>query len=311
MLVHHFLRHSTNLHPHKTCLVCGRRRFSYREVDSQSDRLARGLVAHGLEKGDRVVLHLSNSAAAAIAIFAVLKAGGVFVCINRSTKPEKLARILHHCRATALLAELPAEEDGVAATDALDSPYLRLVVDCANELRPRSQRSGPAVVAGAEWIQRNYPAEPADQRAADDDLACLIYTSGSSGEPKAVMSEHRQVVFASGSIIQYLRNVEDDVILNVLPLSFDYGLYQWLMTVRFGGTLILEPSFTYPGQVLKRLGEERVTGFPGVPTMFALLLQMNLAEFDFSRLRYITNTAAALPPAHVLELRRKFPNAAI
>jgi acyl-CoA synthetase (AMP-forming)/AMP-acid ligase II len=123
------------------------------------------------------------------------------------------------------------------------------------------------------------------------------------------MSEHRNVVFASGSIIQYLENTESDIVLAVSPLSFDYGLYQLLMTFRFGGTLVLENSFAFPSLVLQRIAEERVTGFPGVPTLFSLLLAQDLGAFDLSSLRYLTNTAAALPSSHVLELRKKFPHA--
>jgi long-chain acyl-CoA synthetase len=79
------------------------------------------------------------------------------------------------------------------------------------------------------------------------------------------------------------------------------------MVFRFGGTLVLERSFTYPAQVLSLMVQERVTGFPGVPTIYAILLQMDLSAFDLSNLRYLTNTAAALPPSHILQLRDKFP----
>jgi len=105
--------------------------------------------------------------------------------------------------------------------------------------------------------------------------------------------------------------VESDVVLDVLPLSFDYGLYQVLMTFAFGGTLVLEPSFAYPAEVLKTMERERVTGFPGVPTIFAMLARMDLAPYDLSSLRYITNTAAALPVGHIEELRRRFPGVAL
>jgi long-chain acyl-CoA synthetase len=143
------------------------------------------------------------------------------------------------------------------------------------------------------------------------DLACLIYTSGSTGEPKGVMSDHSNVDFVSASITQYLENTETDIIVNVLPLSFDYGLYQLLMTFRIGGTLVLEESFAFPTEVLQRMKEERVTGFPGVPTIFALLMLQDLSKHDLSSLRYVTNTAAALPPRHIEELRRKLPGVRI
>ncbi|HEY6111292.1 MAG TPA: AMP-binding protein, partial [Chthoniobacterales bacterium] len=116
------------------------------------------------------------------------------------------------------------------------------------------------------------------------------------------------VVFASGSIIEYLGNGEDDIVINVLPLSFDYGLYQLLMTFRFGGTLVLENSFAYPAAILQRIQQERVTGFPLVPTIAAMLLKMDLSAFDLSSLRYVTNTAAALPASHIEQLRHALPH---
>jgi acyl-CoA synthetase (AMP-forming)/AMP-acid ligase II len=96
----------------------------------------------------------------------------------------------------------------------------------------------------------------------------------------------------------------------VLPLAFDYGLYQALMCAKVGATLVLEKSFTYPAVVLEKLKAERVTGFPLVPTLAAMLLQMKqLAPGMFPDLRYLTNTAAALPRAHIERLRELFPGA--
>ena len=158
-----------------------------------------------------------------------------------------------------------------------------------------------------EDIQDSYEDTRPPCSLTEQDLACLIYTSGSTGNPKGVMSGHDNVVFAASSIIIYLENRTDDIVLNVLPLSFDYGLYQLLMTFKFGGTLVLEKSFTFPAQVLGLMASERVTGFPAVPIMFSILLNMDLSSYDLSGLRYISNTAAALPPGHISQIRNKFP----
>jgi acyl-CoA synthetase (AMP-forming)/AMP-acid ligase II len=125
------------------------------------------------------------------------------------------------------------------------------------------------------------------------------------------MLTHLNIASASASIIRYLGNAPEDVVINVLPLSFDYGLYQVLMTLRFGGTIVLERSFTYPHAVLERVVAERVTGLPIVPSISAILLQMDLRNYDFSRLRYITNTAAALPAEHISRLRSVLPHVKI
>ena len=143
----------------------------------------------------------------------------------------------------------------------------------------------------------------------DLDLATIIYTSGSTGEPKGVMSAHYNVVAAAKSISHYLKNKEDDIIMAALPLSFDYGLYQILMAFLFGGTVVIERSFTYPYKILEKLVQEKVTGFPIVPTMAAILLEMeNLSKFDLSSLRYISNTAAALPVPYIRKLQNLFPH---
>ena len=98
----------------------------------------------------------------------------------------------------------------------------------------------------------------------------------------------------------------------MLPLAFDYGLYQLLMAVKLGATIVLEASFAFPQAIFDRIREENVTGFPLVPTMAAMILQMRDLEPDFlPSLRYITNTAAALPPAHIARLRELFPRATV
>lgn len=307
MLVHDFLTNSATRLPEKVALVCDGRRLTYRDLDQMTSRLARALVEHGIRRGDRVAIFAPNSVEAVVGIFAALKAGGVFVVINHTTKQDKLTAILNNCRASAIIVDAQIRDVQLSAL-LHNVPSLRVGV--LGNQRTGARLSHPRFIDFDE-VQAQYDATPLPRVNIDLDLACLIYTSGSTGEPKGVMSDHSNVVFASGSIIEYLQNVEDDVVINMLPLSFDYGLYQLLMTVRFGGRLVLERSFAYPAAILKRVEEERVTGFPGVPTIYAVLLQMDLSQYDLASIRYLTNTAAALPPSHLLELRRKFPWARI
>jgi long-chain acyl-CoA synthetase len=126
------------------------------------------------------------------------------------------------------------------------------------------------------------------------------------------MMTHQNVIAAATSITTYLENTADDVTLNVLPISFDYGLYQVLMAAKVGAMLILEKSFIFSHAVFETIAAERVTGFPIVPTIAALILQMkDLAPGAYPHLRYITNTAAALPPAHIARLQELFPETLI
>ncbi|MBN1201113.1 MAG: AMP-binding protein [Anaerolineae bacterium] len=307
MLVQDFLHISAGRLPEKTALICDDRRLTYADLDEIANRLANALIARGIERGDRIVIFLNNSLEAVAGIFAALKAGGVFVIVHHTTKRNRLAYILNNCQAKALLF---GSQNAALVEDVLaEVPSLRVCVSCgkhAGEVAATHERT-----LSFDSILATYPAGRPPQVNIDLDLACLIYTSGSTGVPKGVMSDHGNIVFATGSIIEYLENVEDDIVICALPLSFDYGLYQLLMVFRFGGTLVLEKGFAFPAALMQRMQDERVTGLPIVPTMMAILLKMDLSVYDLSSLRYVTNTAAALPPNHIQGFRRRFPNVTI
>ena len=181
-----------------------------------------------------------------------------------------------------------------------DAPSVALtIVADAGSKTPEALSLEAALAAGTP---------PPTQPGIDLDLAMLIYTSGSTGRPKGVMMTHQNVVAAAHSITSYLENTADDVILSALPISFDYGLYQVLMVAEVGATLVLEKSFAYPQLIFEKMLGERVTGLPIVPMMAAILLQQKqLGREAFAHLRYITSTAAALPPAHIARLQELFP----
>ena len=304
MLVHDFLEKSAERTPDKVALVCGGQRLTYADVDGMANSLAHALHDQGVSRGDRVILFLPNSVELVAGIFGVLKAGGTFVVVNASTKEDKLAYLVDNCRATALVTN--GRQARMASSLMENAPSLDFTV-LAGAGAAQAAASAPDTTLAFDQILDTFSHDRPPRVGDEDDLACLIYTSGSTGEPKGVMSAHSNVDFATTSIITYLENTADDVVINVLPLSFDYGLYQLLMTFKFGGTLVLERTFAYPAHTLKRMEEERVTGFPGVPTIFAILLQMDLSSYDLTSLRYITNTAAALPPSHIQQIRDKFP----
>jgi long-chain acyl-CoA synthetase len=298
-----FLEASRERHPGKTALVAGGARLTYADLDARASRLANALRARGLARGDRVVIFMNNSVEAVVSIFGTLKAGGVFSVVNPGTKAEKLAWLLDKYRATALVTE-------------------RRLLGVAAEAIPRAPSLVLALVAGARDLPAGLDAweaalaaageAPVRDRGIDVDLAMIVTTSGSTGVPKGVMMTHENVVAAATSIAAYLESAAEDRVLSVLPLAFDYGLYQVLMSVKAGATLVLEKSFAYPSVLLQKLKEERITGLPVVPTMVAILLQMkDVRPGEFPQLRYITSTAAALPPAHIQRLQDLFPSTRI
>ena len=293
MRVERFLRQSAQRSPKKTALVAGAVRISYAEFDAATDRLAAALQRLGVKRNDRVLVFMDNAAEAALSIFAVLKAGATFSPINASTKADKLAFIVDNCRPVAILTQKKLAP--VAAEAIGDRAVATLVANTP------------------EWDAALAETTPlAPHGGIDVDLGMLIYTSGSTGRPKGVMMTHRNIDAASDSITTYLENTADDIILNVAPLAFDYGLYQLLMAVRMGATLVLEKSFAFPAAIFQTMRREKVTGFPLVPTMAAMILQMrDLVPDSLPDLRYISNTAAALPQEHIARLRELFPTATL
>ena len=139
-------------------------------------------------------------------------------------------------------------------------------------------------------------------------MAALVYTSGTTGDPKGVMMSHGSLVFSVDSIAEYLQLSRDDRILSILPMAFTYGLSQLLLAARLGMTLSLERSFTFPAKTLARMRDEEPTVFPAVPTVYATILSMS-ADTTYPSVRCLTNAAAGLPPALHEGIRRVFPNA--
>ncbi len=315
-LLHHFLEESARRHPHKIALVCGDERLSYVEVDTMADRVSQALLDMGVQRGDRVAIYMDNSTETVIAMFGTLKAGGIFVMLNPGLKSRKLGYILQHSGAKVLLA---SQTGARIVNDILDAGLNELGHIIWKGRIPLVGNKGVCQLLWDELLEKR-PGAPVSGSAGlvdmnpciDLDLATIIYTSGSTADPKGVMCAHYSMIAAARSITSYLHISEEDIILCCLPLSFDYGLYQVLMAFLAGATVILEKSFAYPYPVMERVAQEGVTGFPLVPTMAAILIQMErISELDFSRLRYITNAAAALPASHIKRLQSLFPGVEI
>jgi amino acid adenylation domain-containing protein len=311
MLLHHTFETTAAATPSRRALVCDGVSSTYAEIAAQVEGIAAALRADGVQRGERVALFLDNGVEMVAAIYAVLKVGAVFMPVNTLTKADKLAYILNDAEACALLTQQELAEVARAAL-AHNRSVRRCYMLCTHaQGKPDSgapearERRFPAALPGAA-CSATHPD------LIDQDLAAILYTSGSTGEAKGVMLTHLNMLTALRAVRGYLGLRQDDVICCALPLAFDYGLYQVLMAFSLGATVLLERSFAFPVRVLANMARERATVFPGVPTMFTLLVNLeNLREFDLSALRLVTNTAAALPLALITQIRALFPQATL
>jgi long-chain acyl-CoA synthetase len=304
-MVDDFLRDSAARFPDKVALVVGEQRVTYAQLDEQANRLGHALHAAGVHPRDRVAVQLPNSVEAVVAIFGTLRAGATFLAVHPSTKPDKLAYVLGNCSARAFVAR---DSDlrflGEVRTEV---PTLGPVFAVGQG--PLPQTADEQVLRFADAVAA-APSPPPPRHRVDLDLAALIYTSGTTGKPKGVMHTHAGLRASTLSIVQYLENTSDDVVLVVLPLSFGYGLTNLLCATYAGATVVLEKSFSFAYPIIEAMVKHRVTGFAGVPTIWALILQLReLDQADLSSLRYYTNAAGPLPPAHMDRLRQLFPQA--
>ena len=304
MLLQNFLKRSAAGQPDKVALVCGAERFTYGQLETMANRLANGLRP-SVRRGDRVAIYLSNTVEAVVGIFAALKADAAFVVVSRTAKVEKVISILNNCQAAAVLVDARAVAQGIGDKLLSGVPSLREIVVCGS--KSANATNGHGRCHDFAHFQANAPAAAPPCANIDLDLACLIYTSGTTGESKGVMCDHSNVVFVAESIVTYLKNTSQDIVLNVLPLASSYGLYQLMASVCVGSTLVLEESFAFPDLILERMAQERVTGFAAVPTIYAMLLGMDLTRYNLSSLRYLTNAGSGLPVEHVKRLRQALP----
>jgi long-chain acyl-CoA synthetase len=305
LLADDLLRRTGDRRPDADALVCGATRLTAGMLDAAVTRFASGLRHAGVRRGDRVAVHLENSSDAVVSIFGALRAGAIAVPLNPTMKAAKLAYVLNDCTPAALVSDRRTSAVIAEAVSTLSSAP-RIVFAGA----PAGESVDLPHATTVEALLGSAP-DIDDRSCIDLDLAALIYTSGSTGGPKGVMLTHANIVAATTSINAYLGNTSDDVILDVLPLSFDYGLYQLFLACQSGGRQVLERSFAYPATVLELMAKEDVTGLPLVPMMAALLLRNDLAGVDLPALRYVTNTGAVLPPAHIAALRARLPHVRI
>ena len=297
----------------KAAVVTADERVTYAELRDRALRFASLLQEVGVRRGDRVAIFLENSVDTVAGIYGALYAGAAFMVVNPQTKEDKLHYMLADSGAAAVLSEgrLASMAAGLMTDPATVLPDLLTIV-FAGATEPVRPAVGANPRLTVHHLRTWTSTEVADPGTIPLDLAALVYTSGSTGNPKGVMLSHQNMVFAQGSLVEYLRLDASDRILDLLPLAFDYGLYQALMAVHLGATLVLERTFAFPAAIVKRVVDEGVTVFPGVPTVFATLLSLHRnTSIAMPSVRRYTNTAAHLPDEYVPGLLEMSPGALV
>jgi acyl-CoA ligase (AMP-forming) (exosortase A-associated) len=279
-----FQQHNNGRASH-IAIIDGQYRLTYTELIFRTEQFATMLQARGIQRGDHVAIYLQRSIDSVIALFSVWSLGAVVVIINDVLKSRQVNYIIDHSEASYLItsSRLHSSLSGVR----LSSERI-LIVDSKKE-------------------QVNLPFIPT--RIIGTDLALIIYTSGSTGMPKGIMLSHNNLISGTQIISDYLQLTQNEIIISLLPFSFDYGLNQLLTALFVGGTLVIQHSLL-PADICNTISREQVTGMGAVPMLWQQLAgnRSPFIKMQFPHLRYITNTGGRMPESITKLFRQVHPD---
>ncbi|MFC6093990.1 class I adenylate-forming enzyme family protein [Saccharothrix lopnurensis] len=320
-LLHHLIDAAARAWPDRPAVSTAADSLTHRQVAEGSRRLAAWLVARGVARGDRVVLVAPSDPVVPVLVYAASRIGAAFTVLHEQTRGRPLEHVLDDSGPVLLVA---AEEGARAAARSRG-----VLVATPGEIRTAAFADAPGHAdvpgradapghAGAPAFA-DVPAFADAPAGADTptpapgplavDPVCLIYTSGTTSLPKAVVSTHQQVVFAVGAIQSQLAYRPDDVVYCPLPLSFDYGLYQLFLGAASGAHVRLGQPAEVGPSLLRNLVGARATVLASVPAVAETLARLvkRSGGAGTPPLRLLTNTGAAMPVEPLNALRAAIP----
>jgi acyl-CoA synthetase (AMP-forming)/AMP-acid ligase II len=288
-------------------VVCGEERLSFGDLDRISDRLAPGLVARGVAKGDRVGIAMRNCPAWIVSYMAILKAGGVATLLNGWWESHEMEHAIRLTDPKLIIADAPRAK--------------RIAARCADYETVGLEIELPVEQAITPLLEGARDDQPLPELSPEDD-ATILFTSGSTGDAKGALSTHRAVTtgiyaYASGLIVLLgILTADGDApagpprTLLSVPLFHVTGeLPVMLNSFVVGRCMVIMPKWDAT-EALRLIEKERVTYFVGVPTMsLELMNHPDRHKYDLSSLKDITAGGAPRPISHVERLKQEFPNA--
>jgi len=265
-LLHHFLEQGADHAPENPLCLYEAQTASYGEIDSRANKLARALRSLGVTRGDRVALLIENSSNYIAAYYGTLKAGAVTVGIFTTTTEKNLEFVLNDCEVKVLITQ----SKHLGLVDSLHDRLSKLrgliITDKASPPRP-----WPEAVLNPSDVD-DHPDQRPGLNMIDLDLASIVYTSGSTGNPRGATLSHLNLVTNTRSIVSYLKLTAADRIMVVLPFPYVYGKSLLNTHVAVGGSVLIDNRMVFPNLILKTMQQHEATGFSGVPSTFAVLL---------------------------------------
>ena len=274
--------------------------LTYGDVDRQSDSFAVALSDNGFGRGDRLALYLQNVPQYVVALLAVWKLGGIAVAVNPMLTPREVAKLLADCTPKVLLTLDELHSDALDEMLADSSVQWTIATSASN-----SPQVGTVADEFACLVATSEGRRPAGRDVADDDVAVITYTSGTTGAPKGAMNTHRNIAAGGYAYRDWFDLGSDDVILGVAPLFHVTGLTGHIaVTIAAGASLVLTYRFDVDS-VLDVIRRHKATFTVGAITAFIALTD-TVAAGDLGTLTKIASGGAPVSPATAREFHRRF-----
>ncbi len=291
---------AANTSPGKEAVFHKDKALTYGQIYEQSLSLAQTLNRLGVKKGDRVCFYLEKRIEKVIAIFAISLSGAIFVPIRRLSQPAQVLYILNNCYASVLITTSSRLPDVKGALHNLKGV---ITVDTAESFYSECSLVGWHEALADNSMRRACPA------LVGADVAAILYTSGSTGQPKGVVLSHQNIVAGAQIVSEYLKICGNDRLLSILTFGFDYGLNQLTTSFLNCAQLVLF-DYLFPKDILKVVAKYQITGLAAVATTWIQLLQVPW-EDSMRSLRYVTNSGGPVPGEYVRKVRQRIPQADI
>ncbi len=294
--VHEIIERSALVVPNNPFLVFENGFLNYSKFVTLAQKLARKLYRQGVRQGHRVVLGCRLEPYVAFYWYATSLLSAIMVPVSPQYRGKRLKNLLDDCDPKLIITN----DKGFA--------------DRCRSIRGREILFIQNFNTFIESLER-ISVFDYKHHTIDDDLTLIMYTSGSTGKPKGVALTHSNVISATESIARYLEISETDKILNTIQLSFDYGLYQILLTAIRGASLHLGPSLIFREQFFIWIEDKSITGLPLVPSQISILCKRRKNRCSIGdnhvlpSIRFVSSTGSPFPIEHIDDLNRLFPNA--
>lgn len=304
--LHEIVLQTAAQYPERVALKHKSASYHYAELATAIAVTANRLASVGIRRHQRVAIYLPKQLETVVSIFAASACGGVFVPVNPALKPVQVQHILQDCNVRVLVTSKDRLETLATVLAECTDLHTVLVTDAAES----SQIAHVQIRPYQDVCLDEQTVQTTPQRLAptDADMAAILYTSGSTGKPKGVVLSHRNMIVGAQSVSSYLNNTADDVLLALLPLSFDYGLSQ-LTTAFLHGACVVLLDFLLVQDVVKAIATHKVTGLAAVPPLWAQLAKAKWPEGASDSVRYLTNSGGAMPDALLSQLQAIFSKA--